>query len=175
MKSLAKIIVAAALFFSTNVMAQLKLEGKADFKYKTIQLDNGTHKYLNYNQKEQSVLIYNLDNTVWRTITLPLPKNHYLDEIKHISQYIFNKDGLLELIYTCAELEFDDNYENAEHEYDQVNFTLNVINEAGQQLLKIPNSNSMELIISDTERKLLIYKHIEKHFKGKYETLVYTF
>lgn len=169
------IVLGLTLFLSGYLHAQLKYEGAIDSRYKTIQLDDGTFKYVKYNQKEQKVLIYNLDNSLWRTIKLPLPKFHLLDEIKHISQHTFNKDDKVELVYSCVVYNISDNVETSETEDFKVNFTLNIINESGEEILKVNDSNEMEIIESHGQKKLLIYKHVGKHFFEKDETLIYSF
>ncbi|MDF1546734.1 MAG: hypothetical protein P1P88_02855 [Bacteroidales bacterium] len=169
------IILGLIFLISSQLHAQLKYEGTIDARYKTIQLDDGSFKYVKYNQKEQKVFIYNLDNTIWRTIKLPLPKDHLLDEIKHISQHAFNKDDEVELVYSCVVYHISDNIEDTEKDNVIVRFTLNIINESGEQLLKVHDSNEMEIIDSQGQKKLLIYKHLGKHFNGKDETLIYSF
>lgn len=91
---------------SSQSFAQLKYEGTIDSKYKTLQLEDGSFKYIKYNKKENIVMVHNLDNSLWRTIKLPLPKYHLLDEIKHISTHTFNNDDFVELIYSCVYLQF---------------------------------------------------------------------
>lgn len=169
------VILALVIFLSTYAHAQLKYEGTVDSRYKTIQLDDGTFKYVKYNQKEQKVLIFNLDNSLWRTIKLPLPKHHLLDEIKYISQHTFNDDDLVELVYSCVVYEANNYFESSDEDNLTIEFTLNIISESGEYILKVQNSNEMEIINSNGQKKLLIYKHLGEHFNGKDETLIYSF
>ena len=161
------------LLFSSTLFAQIKYEGTIDARYKTMQLDDGSFKYLKYNKKLQEVIIFNLDNTLWRTVKLPLPKNHYLDEIKLVSLHTFNNDELVELVYSCVEYD-SRNSEDPDDDIVIVNFTLNIINEKGDLILKVPDSNEMEIIPSSNQTKLLIYKHIGQGFDSKDETLIYS-
>jgi hypothetical protein len=112
---------------------------------------------------------------LWRTVKIPLPKYHILDELKNISVHTFNKDDLVELIYSCAEYSTNDDSENPTQPFYNVNFTLNIINEHGKSLLKVQDSNEMGIINSDGRNKLIIYKHIGKGVKAKDETLIYSF
>lgn len=66
------------------------------------------------------------------------------------------------------------NYDNIEDEFEMIEFTLNIINEKGEVILKIPNSNEMEIIDSNGQKKLLIYKHYGEHFNAKDETIIYS-
>ncbi|RXQ95924.1 hypothetical protein EO244_06370 [Ancylomarina salipaludis] len=162
------------IFLTASLFSQLKYEGKLDAKYKSIKLDDGNLKFVKYNKKEQEVLIFNSDYSLWRTIDLPLPKQHLLDEIKYISQRTFNNDDSVELVYSCLVYSLYDDYEDPENESVKIEFTLNIINESGEIILKVPDSNDMEIIDFNGTKKLLIYKHPSKHFEENGETLIYT-
>jgi hypothetical protein len=170
-----KIILLLFVLLSVNSFAQLKFEGTVNSKYKTFQLEDGSFKYVLYTKEDELLQIFNLDNTLWRTVKIPLPRNHVLDELKHISVHTFNQDDLVELIYSCAEYSSNSEYENPNEPFLLVDFTLNIINELGETMLKIKNSNEMEIIDSEGEKKLIIYKHIGTGIKAKDETLIYSF
>ncbi|BAX82419.1 hypothetical protein [Labilibaculum antarcticum] len=161
------------LFIATVGYTQIKYEAKIDSKYKSIQLDDGSFKYVKYDKKKQTIFIYNIDNTLWKTVMLPLPKNHLLDEVKLISQTTFNKDEKVEVVYSCLEFTVPDNFEDPNVDYSKVNFTLNVITETGESLLKVDNSNMMEIIHTKGQTKMLIYKHVGESFNNNDETLIY--
>ncbi|MGD9993678.1 MAG: hypothetical protein AB7S69_10290 [Salinivirgaceae bacterium] len=163
------------VFFSIDSFAQLKFDGKIDSKFKTFQLDDGSYKYVKYNKKEQVLFIYNIDNSLWREVKMPLPKYHVLDELKHISIHTFNQDNLVELIYSCAVYSPNSNYQDPNEDFFSVNFTLNIINELGESILKVQDSNEMEIIDSNGEKKIIVYKHIGNGYKAKDETLIYSF
>ncbi len=143
-----------------SVLGQIRYEGTHDEGYKSFQLDNGELKYAEYNKSGQIVTIYNLDHSKWKSVVLPLPREHYLDEIKSISQYVFNGDTMMELAYSCVEYHSTDNLEDVASGYVDLRFTLNIINELGETILKASDSNDMKIIESDGVRKLMIYKHI---------------
>jgi hypothetical protein len=174
MKTKALIIV-LLVFLSISSFAQLKFEGEVDSKFKTYQIDDGSFKYVIYNKKEEVIKIFNMDNTLWRTVKIPLPKHHILDELKHISVNTFNDDDLVEIIYSCAIYSSNDEYEDPNQDFYLVDFTLNIINEMGEHLLKVQDSNEMNLIDSNGEKKLIIYKHIGKGFDVKDKSLIYSF
>lgn len=162
------------IFLTVSSFSQLKYEGKLDAKYKSMELDDGTLKFVKYNKKEQKVLIFNSDNSLWRTIELPLPKQHLLDEIKYISQHTFNNDDSVELVYSCLVYSLSDDLEDPEKENVIIDFTLNIINESGEIILRVPDSNDMEIIDFNGTKKLLIYKHPGKHINENEGTLIYT-
>ena len=161
------------LLITSQLYSQLKYEGAVDSRYKTFQLDDGSLKYVKYNKKEEKVQIYKLNDSLWKTIKLPLPNNHLLEEIKHISIKTINDDDHLELIYSCVIYDME-NENIVEDGIEILQFTLNIINENGEIILKVPNSNEMEIIESNGKKKLLVYKHIGQHFSSKDQTLVYS-
>lgn len=170
-------LVTAIIIFSLlilNVTGQIKYERTVSSKFKPFKLEDGTAAYLKYNKHEKKVLIYTLDETLWKEIELPLPDNHFLDEIKSISVNTFNEDDSVELVYSCAVYKYHGSYEDPERDYPQIEFTLNVISESGHPLLVVENSNEMEIISSDGKKKMLIYKHNGSGFGDNIETLVFS-
>ena len=153
---------------------QLVFEGKYNDKYKRVHLDNGDIKLIAYDKKAQALYINNLDQSPWKKVIVKLPSEHLLDEIKSITQNTFNPDTLIELVYSCVE------YKRVKDSYDpekstlQIQFTLNIINENGETILKVPDSNEMEIIDGEETRKLLIYRHIGTGMDTEGHTLVYT-
>lgn len=170
---LTTLILGCLVLISTQLYSQIEYEGTIDSKFKTFLLDDGSLKYVKYNKKEEKILIYNLNNSLWKTVKLPLPQFHLLDEIKHISIKTLNNDNQVELIYTCIIYDLH-NEDIVEDGIEILEFTLNIINENGETLLKVSNSNEIEIIESGGKKKLLIYKHVGEHFSGKDKTLVYS-
>ncbi len=168
------IIILCLILVSRPSLSQLALEGTFNDRFKTIQLDNGEIKYLKYNTEEQMVYIHNLDQSEWKKVRVPLPKEHLLDEIKSISQTTINKDTLIELIYSCVEYKRVINSDNPEIKDLKIQFTLNIINENGDMILKVSDSNEMEILGKEGKQKLLIYKHIGEGMDNKGQTLVYS-
>ncbi|MBS2212657.1 hypothetical protein KEM09_14660 [Carboxylicivirga mesophila] len=154
---------------------QLKYEGTIDSDYKTVTLEDGSVKYVIYNKREQTVNLHNVDKTLWKSINLSLPRHHFLDEIKHISLHTLNKDDLLEIIYSCTVLASHDDIDTPEDEFRKIDSTINVINEQGAVLLKVPNSNDIKLIDTGGKKKLLVYRHSSERIGHGDETLVYSF
>ncbi len=168
------IIVLALIFsFSFPGFTQLEFEGVINSKFKTIQLENGEIKYYNFSTKTQEINFYNIDNSLWKTIKIPLENNHFFEEIIMISQNIINPDQEIEIVYTCLKYNFDPNEEDPESENNAVQFTLNIINESGQKLLSVPNSHEMKLTSEKGKNKLLIFKNVGKGFQNDSEILVY--
>ena len=173
MKSFRFIAVLLLTTLSTLGYSQIVYEGTHGDSFKTFQLDNGEIVYSKYNKAEQTVSVFTLDNSVWKKVQLPLPREHTLDEIKSISQNTFNSDSLVELVYSCVEYETRSELHSADSRYVDIHFTLNIINENGDLILKIPDSNDLKILESNGIRKLLVYKHIGEGFKKTGQIEVY--
>lgn len=169
------IIIVLALIFSFffQSFSQLEFEGVINSKFKTIHLENGEIKYYNFNTKTKEINFYNLDNSLWKSIKIPLENNHFFEEIIMISQNTINPDPKIEIIYTCLKYNFNPIEEDPEPENNAVQFTLNIINESGQKLLSVPNSHEMKLTSENGKNKLLIFKNVGKGFQNDSEILVY--
>ena len=168
------IIILVFVLINITGYSQLIYEGTFNDKFKTIQLDNGEIKFLKYNKEEQLVYIYNLDQTEWKKVRIPLPEEHLLDEIKSVTQTTFNKDTLVEMVYSCVEYQRISRQENSEITDLKIQFTLNIINEKGAMILKVPDSNDLEIFDKNGERSLLIYKHQVKGLDNLGQVLVYS-
>lgn len=153
---------------------QIVHEGTHDDSFKTFQMDNGEIRYSIYNKLDQTVSVYNLDHSIWKKVHLPLPKEHTLDEIKNISQNTFNSDTLMELVYSCIEYDTTSELEDTNSNYVEIKFTLNIINENGELILKVPDSNDIRILESNGIRKLLVYKHVGQGFKRTGQIEVYS-
>lgn len=171
-----KNLILAALVSLIHIsgLGQIVFEGKHDDTYKTFQLDNGEIIYTEYSKADQSISVYDLDNSKLKTISIPLPKGHFLDEIKYISQKVFNTDSIIELVYSCVEYDTKYEIEDANSNYVDLRFTLNIINEYGEMILKIPDSNDMKIVESNGIKKLLVYKHPGHGFKESGQVDVYS-
>lgn len=162
------------LIVSTG-FSQLVQENVVDEKIQLLQLDNGKTKCLKYHEKEKVLYILNLDQSIWKTVKISLPKGHFLDDVKLISTNVFNKDYLVEILYTSIVYDYFYNFENPAYDEDFISTTLNIINEEGEVLLKEEKINDYAIIESDESNKLFVYKNISEGFNRKSQTVVYTY
>jgi len=168
------IIILCLILVGKPAYSQLVFEGTFNDRFKTIQLDNGEVKYLKYNAGEQIVYIHNLDQSEWKKVYIPLPAEHILDEIKSVSQTTINRDTLIELIYSCVEYKKITDPDNPDLMNLQIQFTFNIINENGDMIIKVPDSNEIEMLEKNGRRNILIYRHISKGMNSEGQTLVYS-
>jgi len=163
------------LFLASTGYSQLVKDEVIEGRFRTFQLEDGEAKYLKYDKKAEIINIYNLDHTVWKTLKLPLPKGHLLDEIKLVSTRTFNTDEAVEILYSCVVYDYANfDFQQTHIDDEFIHFTLNLINEKGDLLLKEENSNDYEIIESNGKKKLMIYKHVSEGFTTKSQTVVYS-
>jgi len=112
--------------------------------------------------------IYNMDHTVYKTISLTVPENYWLYNIQFVSQHMFNQDDLVELVYTNSM------YVPTETSYYYV-YESRVINENGSELLKVQGAGYTDIIqTASSGRKFLVYTYDYSVFPATYQTRVYS-
>lgn len=168
------LIISLALVLNMG-FSEFFIENNSDGRFKILELDSGEKKYLDYNEKEKAIKILNTDHSVWKTVELPLPKGHFLDEVKLVSTNIFNDDYLVEVLYTSLVYDYSFNNENPSENSNYISKTLNVINEKGEVLLKEEKIDDYTITEMNDSKKLFVYKNVNHGFNKKSETLVYDF
>lgn len=168
------ILIIAITISYTQSFPQLTYEGKFDTNLKSIQLENGSVKYLNFDSKIEKLLILNIDHSLWKEIDLTIPEGHYLDEIKLISQRIFDKDDQYEVLYTCYKFENSPGLESPEEMNSKYLFTMMIVNESGKELLNIKNAMDYKILQVNRINKLLIFVSDKGGFSTNNFTEVYS-
>ncbi len=100
-----------------------------------ITLDFSGDKYYFLDSASQSLILYNSDYTLWKTVALPLPigSNYYSNALSFISEHQLNQDDLLEVGYS----------------YTGIVSEGKIVNENNADLLTIPNAESMKISVLD--------------------------
>ena len=93
--------------------------------------------------------IYNLDQTLWKTINLSVPANHYLYDIRYPAEGLYTTGSEVALCYIY-------------YSYDEVNqyytYTTKIVTETGSQLLSIPGAQYVYVYdLGDPGVKLIAY------------------
>lgn len=173
MKLKSLLAIVAFLALQISVHAQIKFEGSLDEKTHSIRLDNGELKYASYDKAEKAIVLYNSDDSQLKSVSLDLPRNLYFDELKSISVNVFNDDASIELAYTCLEYQSSNELE-ATTNYMNVQSTLFVINEEGTKVLEVKNSNDMQVVDSNGEMKLWVYRQVDPGNYSKDQIDIYS-
>ena len=153
------ILIQIFIFISTLSYSQIEYEGTLNSKVKTIQLNDGVIRYYTVDSKKNVLTIYNLDKTIWKSIGLTVPKGEFVDEIKLISQDVFNNNPQVEIAYTTVWYDLNnDNYEAGDGEIAPPNYDFFLIDETGNKLLEVNGGSSFKIMESNGKKKLLIFK-----------------
>lgn len=168
------IISLGFVFIVSTGFTQLIQVNVMDEKGKIAELENGMLKYIKYQEKCKILNILNPDQSIWKTVDLPLPAGHFLDEVKSISTNIFNKDSLVEILYTSVEYDYSYDYENPFYPNDFITFALNIINEKGEVLLREEEITDFAIVELNGKKELFVYKNQDKEFNIKAKTVEFT-
>jgi len=131
-----KILIISLLLFSSICKSQVSLEhsypASSSKNYiSLVNLTNSGYKYVLQDNINNTVKIYNLNHSLWKTITLNVPSDYRLEDVGNISETLFNLDALVELSYSYSKLILSNpSYMSNESK---------IINENGSVLLTIPN------------------------------------
>lgn len=168
------IIGAILLLLTVDSYSQVTLLKSVESSFKTVKLDDGSFRYLKYNIDDNILNLYYLNDSLWKTVQLPLPKHHFLNEIKHVSTHIFNNDDSVEIGYSCVVYNISDGIERPDIDLPLVDFTLNIITESGQPILSVKDSNDMEIKSQDGHPLLFVYKHERTRMHDPKGVMIYT-
>ncbi len=127
MKKVAFTII-LSLFFGI-AFSQISLEATYSHSATYTRLANSGYKYFLMDISTSQCRIYNTNHALWKTLSLNVPVNNYLYDIKYVSENLFTTDNTLCLIYIYY------NYNSTGQYYT---YTAKVVKENGTELLSIP-------------------------------------
>lgn len=132
--------------------AQVTLEKRYEFSTSVVKLETSGYKYYTMDIPNSECKIYNLDHSVFKTISCPTPTaNHYLGDIKYISENVFDTDDGIELVYTYYK--YIPTQSSYYYEYDS-----KIINEDGSVIQTIDGARYIYINKTDENtHKLFAY------------------
>lgn len=97
-----KKLIATSFFFLvlSALNAQVSLEKTYNYSTSIVKLETLGYKYFLMDVPNAQCRIYNLDHSLFKTITCNVPNGYYLADIKYISQNLFDTDSGIELVFT---------------------------------------------------------------------------
>lgn len=154
-----------AVLVSLQSLAQINLESTYNHSGTFTQLALSGNKFFLMDVANNQVRLYHTDHSLWKTVSLAVPANHYLYDVRYVSENLFSTDNSLALAYTY-------------YHYDEVNeyytYTTKVINENGTELLSIPACvYVMVMENADLGTKMLAYIFDYSVFPYTVQTHVY--
>jgi hypothetical protein len=135
------------------VMGQITLETTYSYSATIAEIDKNEFCYFLMDVPQQQCRIYNSDHELYKSIFLSIPEGYYLYNIQFVSRKLFNKDDLIELLYIYAKY-------NTSDQGNYYQYGLEIINENGKSLLKLPNGGYAETKKLDDDTKLLAYTYM---------------
>ena len=140
--------------------SQVEYEGTVNSIVKTTQFNDGVTRYYKLDSKQSQLVVYNLDNTIWKSIGLIVPENESVGKILLVSDRVFNNNNKLEIAYTTTWYELNsDNFEVAAAEIAQTHYTLFIIDEASSKILEVKGGYDFSVVENNGNKKLLVFKN----------------
>ena len=137
-------LITFLIFLPMLAKAQMTLEHTYSGQQGLINcvIEGDGMKYIAYDTSSRSVVLYNDDHTVWKTVHNVMPINATIFEIQYPSKYLFNSDNFIEFLlsYTVG-----------------TNSTMVLLNENGNILQTIPDVYFTRVFTDNNVWKLLAY------------------
>jgi hypothetical protein len=139
------------LLFSGLAFGQITPEATYNHSGTYTQLANSGYKFFLMDVGANQCRIYNTNHSLWKTINLTVPANHYLYDVKFVSENLFTTDNTLCLAYIYY------NYNSIGQYYT---YTARVIRENGTVLLTIQGCQHLSVHrLTGQGTKLLAYSY----------------
>ncbi len=162
-----KDILLVALLMAT-FFSQAQIVNEHDYTGSTTlaKLANSGDKYYTMDWTNNQCQLYNIDHSLWKTISVPVPSGMYLYDITHVSETLFNLDTKVELAYVYYA------YDTTMYYYT---YATRVINEDGLELLSIPGSSISEVkSVTGNGTKLIAWVYDYSVLPYTIHTIVYS-
>jgi hypothetical protein len=152
MKKLA-LTIALGLITGLSVLAQPVFENTYSESATICRLESLGEIYYSMDVVNKQFLVYSMDHSLLKSVPLPTPEGYYLEDVRLVSEKLFNTDELLELVYIYSK------YVPTETSY-YFTFEARLINEHGAILLSFPGVGFTEVIeTGDHGTKFLAYEY----------------
>ncbi len=163
-----QILSTLILMFSIAVVyGQITLQKTYNYSTAVVKLETLGYKYYLMDVPASQVRIYNMDHSVFKTISCSVPNGYYLADIKYVSENLFNSDSQIELVYIYYK------YVPTSSSYYYI-YGAKVINESGSDLLSIDGARYINVNkTGETEYKLFAYCYDYSIFPEKVWTNIY--
>lgn len=116
------------LFLFSESMAQVTLEHTYNYSATVVNFETLGYKYYLMDVPRSECRIYNMDHSLYKTISCTVPSGSYLFDIKFISEKTFDSDAGIELLYSYYKYYSGSDY----YDYDS-----RIINEDGSEIVFI--------------------------------------
>jgi hypothetical protein len=128
-------------------------------------LPTAGYKFYAMDVTNSKCILYNTDHSIWKTINLSLPANHYLVDFAYLSEDLFNSDNAIELLYVSY-------YYDATLAYGT--YETRIANESGTVLLSVPGGGYSAVYSAPVGSKLFVWVYDYSTTVTGMTTKVYT-
>lgn len=147
--------------------SQVTLQKTYNYSTTVVKLETLGYKYYLMDVPASQARIYNMDHSVYKTISCSVPNGYYLGDVKYVSQNLFNTDSQIELVYIYYK------YVTASTPYYM--YGAKVVNESGATLASIDGVQYIYVNkTGDAEYKLFAYCFDYSIFPEKVWTNIYS-
>lgn len=122
------VILLTAIFMATGLMAQVTLDHTYNYSATVVKFETLGYKYYLMDVPRSECRIYNMDHSLYKTISCSTPSGCYLFDIKFLSEKTFDNDAGIELLYSYYKYYSGGDY----YDYDS-----RIINEDGSEIVFI--------------------------------------
>jgi hypothetical protein len=159
------VIILSFILGLNPVFGQITLEQTYDHSGTFISLSVSGEKFYVMDVGASQCRIYNTDHTLWKTINLSVPTDHYLYDIRYVSENLFTDDNSLCLFYI---------YYNFNEVGQYYTYTAKIVQENGTELLTIPGCNYNYVYnMADGTTKMTTYSYDYSVYPYPIQTRVY--
>lgn len=163
MKKITQVFV--LLLFSVFTYGQINFEQSYSYSGTYTKLANSGYKIYIMDVNISQCRIYNVDHSLWKSISLDVPEDHYLYDIRYVSEHLFTDDNTLALAFVF-------------YYWDDVNlyytYTAKIVTENGTELLSIPGCQYLYVhSLTDIGTKMTAYVYDNSIYPSTVETRVY--
>jgi len=152
MKKYLFLIIIPLIIIQSKVISQITLINSYNIAVYVANIDDVGYKYYGINFETNQVLMYNTDQTLWKTIDIDVPNNNSISEVAYVSSKLFNNDSNIELLIVFNE------YIEISDTSGYFIYTTKVINENGVTFLEVYGGGfSTVYEISEDEANLVVY------------------
>jgi hypothetical protein len=132
------ILIGLTLFLmAATVRSQITLDALYNHSGTFTKLSQSGYKFFIMDVSANQCRIYHTNHILWKSISLSVPANHYLYDIKYVSENLFTNDNDLAFAYVY-------------YSYDEVNqyytYTTRIVKENGTLLLNIPGCSFIQVV-----------------------------
>jgi len=136
-----------------KLAAQPVFEHKYDESVNICYLESVGNVYYSMDVINKQCHIYRMDHSLYKSIPIPTPEGYYLSDVQFVTEYLFNDDDLVELVYSYTK------YVPTTTSY-YYTYETRLINENGTVLLSWPGAGYTNVIETPgSGRKFLVYEY----------------